>query len=731
MFGNPLPVLVPVPLEGPFDYRLETATRPAPGSFIEVPFGSRRLIGVVWDERPARALPMSRLKPAGAVLDAPPMPTAIRALLRHVARETLAPLGSVLKLAMSVPSALEPWPERTAYRLADVPASSRLSRQRAAVLAVLADGIPRLAPALAKAAGVGAGVVQAMARDGLLAPMPLIERPSWPRPNPERRGVTLTPDQAAAAARLCRMVETGGGATALLDGVPGAGKTEVYLEAVAEALRLGRRVLVLLPEIALSAQWLARFERRFGAPPAVWHSALTATQRRRTWRSIAEGAVQVVVGARSALFLPLTDLGLIVVDEEHDGSFKQEDMVLYHAREMALARARIEGCAVVLASATPALETAVRAGCVAGGPGAVGGWSHVALPARHGGAAMPQVGLVDLRRDRPPRGGFLAPALRAALGETLAAGAQSLLFLNRRGYAPLTLCRACGHRLACPNCSAWLVSHRLRGRLQCHHCGYTMPVPEHCPGCGAVGMLAASGPGVERLAEELEELLPGARVAVMTSDTTGDARMAAALVEAMERHKVDVLIGTQIIAKGHHFPDLTLVGVVDADLGLGGGDLRAAERTFQLLYQVAGRAGREERPGRVLIQTHLPEHPVMQALAVGDKDRFLAVELEERRLGEMPPFGRLAALIFAGGDAERVKAEARRVARAAPPTEGILVLGPAPAPLALLRGRYRERLLVKAAEDVDLPTWLRAWLGPIRLPAAVHLQVDIDPVSFL
>jgi primosomal protein N' (replication factor Y) len=729
--GHTVPVLVPVPLDGPFDYRLEEGEPPAPGSFVEVPFGNRRLVGVVWDERPSKALPEHRLKPLGAVLEAPPMPASIRALLRHVAKETLAPLGAVLKLAVSVPSALEPWPAKLAYRRVDGPPPERLSRQRAAVLAALEDGRALVPTALAKAANVGTGVVQAMARDGLLAPVPMVERPSWPRPDPMRAGVVLTPEQRTAAEALRVMVAAGGGHVALLDGVPGAGKTEVYLEAVAAALGQGRRVLVLLPEIALSAQWLARFERRFGAPPAVWHSALTSAQRRRTWRGIAEGAIDVVVGARSALFLPLQDLGLIVVDEEHDGSFKQEEMVLYHARDMAVARARIESCAVVLASATPAIETAVAAGGVLGGPPAASGWSRVALPARHGGAAMPAVALVDLRRDRPPRGGFLAPSLRAALAETLAAGAQSLLFLNRRGYAPLTLCRACGHRLACPNCSAWLVSHRLRGRLQCHHCGYAMPAPDHCPSCGSVGLLAASGPGVERLAEELEELLPDARVAVMTSDTTSDARAAGEMVRAMEEHRVDVLIGTQIIAKGHHFPDLTLVGVVDADLGLGGGDLRAAERTFQLLYQVAGRAGREERPGRVLIQTHLPEHPVMQALAVGDKDRFLAVELEERRIGEMPPFGRLAALIFAGGDAERVKAEARRVARAAPESDGVIVLGPAPAPLALLRGRYRERLLVKAAEGVDLPAWLRTWLAPIRLPSAIHLQVDVDPVSFL
>jgi primosomal protein N' (replication factor Y) len=569
-----------------------------------------------------------------------------------------------------------------------------------------------------------------MARDGLLAAVPLIDRPTWPRPDPDRRGVVLTPDQEAAAAALRGLV-AGGSGVALLDGVPGAGKTEVYFEAVAAALRAGRRVLVLLPEIALSAQWLARFERRFGAAPAVWHSALTGAQRRRTWRLIAEGAVDVVVGARSALFLPLTGLGLIVVDEEHDGSFKQEESVHYHARDMALARARLEGCAVVLASATPSLESAVAAGIVRGGPPAEPGWRQVALPARHRGAAMPEVRRIDLRRDRPPRAGFLSPPLREALSRNLADGAQSLLFLNRRGYAPLTLCRACGHRLACPNCSAWLVAHRLRGRLQCHHCGYAMSAPEHCPSCGAVGLLTASGPGVERLAEELGEILPEARLAVMTSDTAGDARAAAALVEAMERHAVDILLGTQIIAKGHHFPDLTLVGVVDADLGLGGGDLRAAERTFQLLYQVAGRAGREARPGRVLIQTHLPEHPVMQALAVGDKDRFLAVELEERRLGEMPPFGRLATLIVTGGDAERVRAEARRIAQAAPPCDRALVLGPAPAPLALLRGRYRERILVKAVPGLELPDWLRGWLRPLKLPAAIQLQVDIDPISFL
>lgn len=726
-----VPVLVPVPLDGPFDYRLEDGPAPAPGTFVAVPFGRRQTVGVVWDEPAGRRLPDHRLKPLGAALDVPPMPATVRGLIRHTAAETVAPMGAALKLAMSVPAALEPWPTKLAYQPSPGASTEGLNRPRTAVFAALAGSPPLQPAALAKKAGVSTGVVQAMAKDGLLEAVALTERPSWPQPDHARQGVTLTPAQAAAAAQLAQAMAAPEPQTVLLDGVPGAGKTEVYLEAIATALKAGKRALVLLPEIALSAQWLSRFERRFGKPPAVWHSALTAAQRRKTWRLIAEGDVPVVVGARSALFLPLRDLGLIVVDEEHDTSFKQEDSVLYNARDMAIVRARLEGCAVLLASATPSIETATQAGAVMGGPEAAPGWRHVQLPARHSGALMPKVALVDLRRDRPPRGGFLSPSLRAALRETLAWGEQSLLFLNRRGYAPLTLCRACGHRLACPNCSAWLVSHRLRGRLQCHHCGYAMPAPEHCPTCGAVDMLAASGPGVERLAEELDEVLPGARVAVMTSDTINDARAATEIVGAMEAHKVDVLVGTQIIAKGHHFPDLTLVGVVDADLGLGGGDLRAAERTFQLLYQVSGRAGREERPGRVLIQTHLPEHPVMQALAVGDKDRFLAVELEERRIGEMPPFGRLAALIFSGRDANLVKREARTVARAAPMTDGVHVLGPAPAPLALLRGRYRERVLVKAAADIDLPTWLRAWLQPIKLPGAIHLQVDVDPVSFL
>jgi primosomal protein N' (replication factor Y) len=567
-----------------------------------------------------------------------------------------------------------------------------------------------------------------MTKAGLLTTAPLPE-PDEPVTRLGRTINPLSPDQRAAAERLRGAIGRGH-AVSLLEGLPGAGKTEVYLEAVAAALEAGVQALVLLPEIALTTQVLERFTRRFSRPPAVWHSEIGSAARRRLWRRIAEGREPIVIGARSALFLPLPTLGLIVVDEEHDGSFKQEDGVAYQGRDMAVARGRFEDCPVILVSATPALETAWQVQ----GDGQTrpnGAFGHLVLPARHAGAAMPEVSPIDLRQDRPPRGAWLAPTLRTALSATLAAGEQALLFLNRRGFAPLTLCRACGHRLRCPNCSAWLVTHRLRRRLLCHHCGYGRSELDHCPACGTVDALVACGPGVERLSEEVAGLEPGAKVAILTSDSPATPGEAAALLGAMREHRLDVLIGTQIIAKGHHFPDLTLVGVVDGDLGLSGGDLRAAERQFQLLYQVAGRAGRAARPGRVLIQTHLPEHPVMQALAAGDKERFYAEELAERRAAGLPPFGRLAALIVAGREPGETRAFAAALARDAPDLPGLRVLGPAPAPIALLRGRHRQRLLVIAAPEIDLPSTLRPWLKGRRLPASLRLQIDVDPYSFL
>ena len=730
--GRRIRVLLPLPLPEALDYLApETGALPAPGTFVRVPLGQRRLAGVVW-EGASDEVPAERLKPVLESLPAARLGTELRRFVERVAAYTLTPPGAVLRMAMSVPEALEPPRPRRLFAassdgltaLAAPPAGKRLSPARRRVLEALRDG-PAMAPAeLASIASCGFGVIRELLAAGLLD-----ERFAAPEPPeialPDRRlpGPELSPDQSAAARRLIETVERGGFAVTVLDGVTGSGKTETYFAALAAALAAGRQVLVLLPEIALGAQWLERFRARFGALPAQWHSDIGAAERRDTWRAVAAGRAPVVVGARSALFLPLPELGLIIVDEEHDSSYKQEDGVCYQARDMAVLRASVAEIPIILVSATPSLETVVNI--------ARGRYQRVALPRRHAAAELPAVRLVDLRRERVERSRFLAPPLVAELAATFEAGEQALLFLNRRGYAPLTLCRACGHRFQCPSCTAWLVEHRFTGRLLCHHCGHAEVVPACCPECLAAGALVACGPGVERVLEEVAERFPEARAAVMVSDLLPGPRAAAELAQAMTERRYDVLIGTQIVAKGHHFPMLTLVGVVDADLGLTGGDLRAAERTYQLLHQVGGRAGRAERKGRVLIQTYMPDQPVMKALASGDRDRFLEAEAAARRHAGLPPFGRLAALVVSAGDAETCDFTARALSRAAPQLPGIAVLGPAPAPLAVLRGRHRRRFLVKAGREVRLQAVLRDWLSRVRLAGSARVQIDIDPYSFL
>jgi primosomal protein N' (replication factor Y) len=617
----------------------------------------------------------------------------------------------------------EPVADNNAGAAAPPAPKLRLTDARRRVLDRLAAGEPRTTAELAREAEVSAGVIRGMADVGLLVASPVPMAQAFRRPDPGHPGPVLSDDQAAAAAMLRHAVSRREFSVTLLDGVTGSGKTEVYLEAIAAALRAGRQALVLLPEIALSSQWLSRFERRFGVAPAVWHSDLTSRVRRTTWRAVAEGGAQVVVGARSALFLPFPDLGCVVVDEEHETAFKQEEGVVYHARDMAVVRARFCLAPAILVSATPSLETVANVES--------GRYGHLHLPVRHGGAVMPRIEAIDLREDTPERGHFLAPRLIAAIRETIGRGEQAMLFLNRRGYAPLTLCRRCGHRMQCPNCTAWLVEHRARRELRCHHCGHAVPIPEQCPACEAVESLTAVGPGVERITEEAGALFPDARRLVMASDTMPGPHAAAEAARAIEAREVDLIIGTQIVAKGWHFPHLTLVGVVDADLGLAGGDLRAAERTVQLLHQVAGRAGREEAPGSVLLQTFSPEHPVMQALIQGDLAAFMASEAAMRRPGHWPPYGRLAALIVSADTASGADVLARDLGVAAPHGEGLTVLGPAPAPLAILRGRHRRRLLLKTRRDIAVQPILREWLGRVTVGKGGRVDVDVDPVSFL
>jgi len=693
---------------------------------VRVPFGPRALPGVVWGGGQGEVAE-SKLRPVLHRYDAPPLPAVLRRFVEWVADYTLAPLGAVLRLALSVESALEGETPLLAYRLtaegeAALAGAAKTTAQRRRVMELLRDGPPRPGPELAREAGCGTGVVRGLAELGWIAPVGLDPTEPLPVLDPHRQSPVFSADQRAAAEALCAKVAARAYSASLLDGVTGAGKTEVYLEAVAECLKAGRQAVILLPEIALTGSFIDRVAARFGARPALWHSELGPRRRRQTWRAIARGEAQVVIGARSALFLPYPDLGLIVVDEEHDQAFKQEEGVVYNARDMAVVRAQLGHLPIVLVSATPSLETMVN--CEGGK------YERLHLPARHGGASLPHTALIDLRRERMGRQSFISPTLNAAMQETLGRGEQALLFLNRRGYAPLTLCRACGFRIRCPNCTAWLVEHRLRRCLTCHHCGHTEGMPEACPSCGVEGKLAACGPGVERIAEEVAASFPEARRIIMTSDTMAGPGAGAEALRLVREREVDIIIGTQIVAKGHHFPMLTLVGVIDADLGLAGGDLRAGERTFQVLHQVAGRAGRAERPGRVLLQTVNPEHPVMQALVKDDRDAFLAEEEAQRRDAEMPPFSRLVAIIVSGEDAERVDQVADNLARTAPHGEAE-VWGPTPAPLALLRGRHRRRLLVRAPRRVAVQRLVADWLNAVPIPGNVRVQVDVDPYSFL
>jgi len=708
---------------GPLDYSVPDGMAVEPGSVVVAPLGPRTVTGIVWDEGrlPGTEVDASKLRPLREVIPVPPLSAPLRRLIEWTADYYCAALASVARMVLSSGGALGGPTTMTEYRLSGgLP--ERMTPQRLAAIEAL-DGEQGTIRELAGIAGVSEGVLRGLVNQGVIEPVTVaIDRP-YPIADPDYDQPDLSPDQQSVADVLVQAVKAREFAPFLIDGVTGSGKTETYFEPVAQALRMGRQVLVLLPEIALTENFLSRFEDRFGAAPVQWHSSLKSTERRRAWRAISEGSAQVVVGARSALFLPYADLGLIVVDEAHEISFKQDDGVRYNARDVSVMRARFEGLPVVLASATPALESLHMA--------SNGTYTKLDLPSRFGGAQLPDIKLVDLTEEKPASGRWLAAPLIAGIEARLEAGEQVLLFLNRRGYAPLTLCRNCGHRFKCPNCSAWLVEHRLSARLACHHCGLETKPPDACPDCGEGDCLVACGPGVERIADEVSALFPDARVAVATSDTLGSPERAAQFIAQVREGAIDVIVGTQLVTKGFHFPELTMVGVVDADLGLEGGDLRAAERTYSQVAQVAGRAGRGEKPGEVLIQTRHPEAPVIAALANGDRDAFYEAETEARRDAGAPPFGRWAAIIISSEDEREAREAAVRLGDTRPHLPDIHILGPAPAPLALLRGRYRYRFLVNARRSANLQDTLREWLDRQQFPPGVRVGVDVDPYSFV
>jgi primosomal protein N' (replication factor Y) (superfamily II helicase) len=722
--GQPLsvPVLVPMPAERPYSYAVPDGMRVGPGSIVRVPLGPREVAGIVWDGG-TDAVDPKKLRPISEVFDCPPVDAGMRRLVDWISAYTLSPPGMVARMILRAPEAFDPQPWTEGLQSTGAE-PDRMTAARTRVLELASDGLAWTRSGLAHAAGVSLTVIDGLKAQGVFEPVMIPPRPVVAAPDPGYATPDLTEDQRSAAAALRDAASAGKFSVTLVDGVTGSGKTEVYFEAVASAIERGRQVLILLPEIALTQAFLERFHDRFGAKPAEWHSDLPPRMREKVWRQVAEGTVRVVAGARSALFLPFRELGLIVVDEEHDPAYKQEDRVFYHARDMAVVRGHIGQFPVVLASATPSVESQVNA--------RQGRYRRVALPQRFADAALPDIKAVDMRQAPPARGGFLSPVLIGHVCETLARGEQSLLFLNRRGYAPLTLCRVCGHRFQCPDCSSWLVEHRFRGQLVCHHCGHNEKRPEACPECGTFDHLVACGPGVERIAEEIVGHFPDARTIVLSSDIMGGVKRLRLELEAIANGDADIVIGTQLVAKGHNFPNMTLVGVVDADLGLANGDPRAAERTFQLLSQVTGRAGRTGKKSHGLLQTYQPEHPVMRAIISGDAEAFYEKEIAERERAGLPPFGRLAGIIVSALTRAEAESHARALRRAAPSSSDIYVLGPAEAPLALIGGRHRFRLLVQGQRRSDMQGYIREMLasGP-KLRGSVRVSVDIDPQSFL
>jgi primosomal protein N' (replication factor Y) len=721
--GDLIGVLTTQPLDRLLDYKAPEGGCQR-GAFVEVPLGPRKVVGVVWGAGKGD-YDLAKIRSVIRVLDAAPMREEMRDFLRRAADYTLTPMSAMLRLATRAPGLGDPPSMRKVYRLGHG-TPDRVTSARTRVIETLNEygGLSFTLKELAEAAGVSASVVKGLVAQGVVDEEDSPRDMAFARLDPAMASKTLTPDQDAGADALRKAVRSDVYGTTLLRGVTGSGKTEVYLEAVAECLRMGRQALVLLPEIALTAEFLTRVQARFGARPAEWHSGVTMTERRRTWRMVGQGGAQLVVGARSALFLPFQQLGLIVVDEEHDTSYKQEDGVLYNARDMAVLRASICGARVVLASATPSLESWANA--------EAGKYDRLELTSRFGAAVMPDMRAIDMRVETLPSDRWVSPTLQKAVEARIEKGEQSLLFINRRGYAPITLCRACGHQIGCDQCDARMVEHRFLKRLVCHQCGVSKPVPAICPSCRAEDRLAPVGPGVERLGEEAAALFPDARIATLSSDMYGSARALKAELEGIAQGSADIIIGTQLVAKGHNFPLLTLVGVIDADLGLQGSDLRAAERTFQLMRQVAGRSGRADKPGTALMQTYQPDHPVIRAILAGDEEGFWSAEAAEREHAGVPPYGRLAGIILSSPNVAQVFDLGNEMARRDDPLRqiGAQVFGPAPAPIARIRGRHRVRLLVKAEKGAPLQDAIARWIGQFRLNGDLRLAVDIDPQSF-
>ena len=726
--GTVVKVLISNIPNGGYDYRL---IAPADiGTFVSVRVMNRPCVGVVWGIGDSN-LPDEKIRDVSVVHDAKLNITDLQ-WIKRMADWTLIPAGMVLRLIINIPDAFLP-PRMEALYSFNFDSDTRMTQNRLAVMDAFSsnDNDPMTVSDIQNIAHVSAAVVRTMIKNGTLisAGEQVKTKQYEPRIYQDSGDIVLNNEQQNAADVIGRAIDNGGFSVHLLDGITGSGKTQVYFDAAWRAYKKGKSVLLMMPEIALTAQFMSRFESRFGAPPVVWHSNLTAARRRDIWHGVLSGKIKMVVGTRSALFLPWGDLGLIVIDEEHDTSYKQEDMGNYHARDMAILRAKIAGFPVVLASATPAAETIENVN--------VGKYTRLKLTSRFGGAQMPTITTIDLRENRPTpytandaeQTGFLSAPMCEAISETLATGQQVMLFINRRGFAPIVQCKKCGWTATCPDCSVGMTYHKRVGKLLCHMCGRTAPLTKACPECGTD--VSMRGVGLEKIQEEVNARFPNARTALVSSDIITSRQALERLVHKMENGEIDIVIGTQILAKGHHFPNLTLVGVVDADMGLFGTDFRAAEHTFQQLFQVAGRAGRGSTPGRVLMQTYQPDHPVLTAICSGARDEFMAGDMAGRRAAKMPPYGQLIAIIVEGEREATLMKYCNDLAAAAPTLNGAKIMGPIAAQIYQIRNWYRMRFLVAGGATAALQPAVAHWLGKVKQPANIRVKIDLNPINFM
>ncbi len=776
-------ILLPLPLlNGAYVYgmppELFKNKRLQVGTFVQVPLSKKKIIGVVWHRTDDSVIDSKRIKNILCVYDCPPLPKDSIALITYISAYNICPLGAVLKMAMPTPDAISHPKTTICYTKSPNPPVVKITPKRQAVLHALNQSPPIPHTELMHKTGASDAIIRTMQTAGLIDAhtIPKMAKTDI-TPLYTTHPTPLNMEQQVAADTIKHAHGTF--EVFALDGVTGSGKTETYFEAIAHTLLQNKQVLVLLPEIALSSQWEHRFYDRFGFKPLVWHSEISPKNRNLIWAGVLHGTVSVVVGARSALHMPFDNLGLIVVDEEHDGAYKQQDTVLYNARDMAIVRAKKNMCPIVLASATPSMESWAN---IVGGR-----YTHLKLSKRHSGTQVATYTPIDITTEKMDKDCFITPTLLHHMQATFDKGLQTLLFLNRRGYAPLSLCRACGYRFQCKNCDSWLIHHKyntykknlgkkLLGKntlgkntlgkntlgkntlgkntlgkntlgkntlgkntlgknpsgatLQCHHCAYTISPTNICPKCGATDTIHACGPGVERIYDEVQKHFPDAHIFIATADTMTTRKQARDFIENMQNGCIDIVIGTQIIAKGYDFENLHLVGVIDGDMALHGADLRAGETAFQLLHQVGGRVGRGNTEGCAFIQTANANHPVLQALMDNRRDTFLNTELQIRKIIQQPPFHRLANILVSGANPQLVEQTAKHLVHIAPHTTDMRILGPADPTIPLLCGKYRKKILVNAPKHITIQPILKNWIYGYQKPSTIRIQIDIDPYSF-